>query len=264
MRQTGFSAVLASAPYEAENASPRHCTDTLLGHLRAARPPLTSGDTYRRQQVGAWHVALGQTAPARPLAAAERATAAWRLRPFPAPLVSPKVELGYTWAPKGKQPLVKTCGKRKGYKIFGLIDYFSGRLFWRGQTERFTAERSCAVLATVLVATDRPIILVQDGACYHTAATTRAFIAAQAERLTVYQLPSYSPDYNPIEHLWRNVKRDRTHNRYFATFAELMQEVDAALTHYQTQPGAVLHLMGTCLDKLAEPTAAQAPVAQAA
>jgi transposase len=172
--------------------------------------------------------------------------------------------LGYTWAPKGKQPVVKTCGKRKGYKIFGLIDYFSGRLFWRGQTERFTAERYCAFLATVLAATARPIILVQDGACYHTAATTRAFIAAQAERLTVYQLPSYSPDYNPIEHLWRNVKRDRTHNRYFATFAELMQEVDAALTHYQTQPGAVLRLMGTCLDKLAEPTAAQAPVAQAA
>ena len=77
-------------------------------------------------------------------------------------------------------------------------------------------------------------------------------------------MPSYSPDYNPIEHLWRNVKRDRTHNRYFATFTELMQEVDAALTHYQTQPGAVLQLMGTCLDKLAEPTGAQAALAQAA
>jgi len=32
--------------------------------------------------------------------------------------------LSYTWAPKGQQPEVPTSDKRKGYKIFGLIDYF--------------------------------------------------------------------------------------------------------------------------------------------
>ena len=42
--------------------------------------------------------------------------------------------LSYTWAPKGQQPTVKTSGKRKGYKVFGLIDFFSGRLrLWRGK-----------------------------------------------------------------------------------------------------------------------------------
>jgi transposase len=47
--------------------------------------------------------------------------------------------LGYTGAVRGEQPLGPTCGRRKGYKVFGLIDYFSGRLFAHGQTERFTA-----------------------------------------------------------------------------------------------------------------------------
>src|SRR5439155_7313381 len=107
-----------------------------------------------------------------------------------------------------------------------LIDYFTGRLFYRGQTERFTADRYCDFLASVLAATTGRIILIQDGARYHTAAKTQAFIAAQSARLTVYQLPSYSPDYNPIEHLWRNVKRAKTHNRYFPTFAGLVQAVD--------------------------------------
>ena len=41
--------------------------------------------------------------------------------------------LSYTWARRGAQPVVKTSGKRKGYKVFGLIDYFSGRLFIRGR-----------------------------------------------------------------------------------------------------------------------------------
>lgn len=37
--------------------------------------------------------------------------------------------LSYTWARRGQQPAVPTSGKRKGYKVFGAIDYFSGRLF---------------------------------------------------------------------------------------------------------------------------------------
>jgi DDE superfamily endonuclease len=159
--------------------------------------------------------------------------------------------LGYTWAPRGQQPLVKTCGKRKGYKVWGLIDYLSGRLFYRGSTERFTAAGDCAFLATVVAATTRPIILIQDGARYHTAQETQAFIAQHAARLTVHQLPSYSPDYNPIEHLWRNVKRGMTHNRYFPTFEALVLAVEAGLAHFQTHPTEVNQLMGAYLEETA-------------
>jgi transposase len=157
--------------------------------------------------------------------------------------------LGYTWAPVGQPPLVKTTGKRKGYKVFGLIDYFSGHLFRQALTDRFTAETYCAFLTTVLAQTQRPIILIQDGARYHTAAKTRAFVAAHAERLTVYQLPTYSPDYNPIEHLWRNVKRGHTHNRYFPTFEALVQAVEEALTHFQRHPHEVKQLIGAYLEE---------------
>jgi transposase len=159
--------------------------------------------------------------------------------------------LGYTWAPRGQQPLIKTCGKRKAYKVWGLIDYFSGRLFHHGSTARFNAAGYCAFLATVLAQTDRPIIIIQDGARYHTAQETQQFIAQQADRLTVHQLPSYSPDYNPIEHLWRNVKRDKTHNRYFPTFEALTMAVEEGLRHCQTQPATVKQLLGTYLDEKA-------------
>jgi transposase len=157
--------------------------------------------------------------------------------------------LGYSWARRGQQPLVKTCGKRKGYKVLGLIEYFSGRVFYRGQTERFTAKRYCDFLASVLATTEQPIILVQDGARYHTAKETVRFVTQQAAQLTVYQLPSYSPDYNPIEHLWRNVKREKTHNRYFPTFEALTQAVEEGLTYFQAHPTQVKRLMGTHLDQ---------------
>lgn len=157
--------------------------------------------------------------------------------------------LGYTWAKRGHQPLVKTSGKRTGYKVLGLIEYFSGRLFYRGQTERFTAERYCAFLLTVLASTEQRLIIVQDGARYHTARATQDFVAKHAERLQVYQLPSYSPDYNPIEHLWRNVKREQTHNRYFPTFESLTQAVEESLAAFQDDRAAVKQLMGTHLDQ---------------
>jgi transposase len=34
-----------------------------------------------------------------------------------------------TWARRGQPPQVKTAGKRQGYKVFGLLDYFTGCCF---------------------------------------------------------------------------------------------------------------------------------------
>src|SRR5262249_7416248 len=40
--------------------------------------------------------------------------------------------LSYSWAPRGQQPEVPTSGTRKAYKVFGLIDDFSWRFFFKG------------------------------------------------------------------------------------------------------------------------------------
>ena len=164
--------------------------------------------------------------------------------------------LAYTWAPCGQQPVVKTGGKRKGYKVFGLIDYFTGRLFSAGHSGRFNAESYCDFLAGVLAQTTQPLILIQDGARYHTAAKTREFFSQHMDRLQVAQLPSYSPDYNPIEHLWRTIKRHNTHNRYFPAFSDLTMAVETALGHFQQHPHEVKQLMGTYLDEVVALTCA--------
>jgi transposase len=163
--------------------------------------------------------------------------------------------LAYTWARRGQQPTVPTCGKRKALKVFGLIDYFSGRVFWQQQTARFTADAYRAFLEGVLAQTDRPILLLQDGAAYHTAAALKPFLAAQHERLTVYQLPGYSPDYNPIEHLWKNLKKRSTHLRYFPAFEDLTASVEAGLTFYHQHPEAVLAAIGKTLALLGDDVA---------
>lgn len=166
--------------------------------------------------------------------------------------------LSYTWASRGEQPSIPTTGKRKAYKVFGLIDCVTGRLFYQGIEGKFKSESYIEFLKQVLQQTHQALFLVQDGARYHTSKLCKQFFQAQKQRLHIAQLPSYSPDYNPIEFLWRALKRRTTHNNYFPDFDTLVQAVEAALAYFQTQADYVQslftiyrHELATASDELA-------------
>ena len=152
--------------------------------------------------------------------------------------------LSYTWARRGQQPEVPTSGKRKGYKVFGAIEYFSGRLFYQGIEGRFNSDSYQAFLQGIMAQTTAHLFLIHDGARYHTSAATQAFLLAHSDRLTAYPLPSYSPDYNPIEYLWKKTKQRATHHKYFKEFATLTVSVDQALAYFATHSKEVLGLFG--------------------
>jgi transposase len=152
--------------------------------------------------------------------------------------------LSYTWSRRGHQPEVATSGKRKGSKVFGAIEYFSGRLFYQGIEGRFNSESYQAFLQMIMAQTPEHLFLIHDGARYHTSASTKTFLAAHSARITEYPLPSYSPDYNPIEYLWKKTKQRATHNKYFKEFAELTVSVEKALAYFATHPDTVFGLFG--------------------
>ena len=152
--------------------------------------------------------------------------------------------LSYTWARRGQQPEVKTAGKRRGYKVLGLIQYGVGRLFYECTQERLNSASYEAFLTKVLEAIAGPIILIQDGAKYHASAAIKPFFAKHAERLTVFQLPTYSPDFNPIEKLWKKIKQKETHLQYFETFEVLTAKVEQALVKFANAREEILSLFG--------------------
>jgi transposase len=152
--------------------------------------------------------------------------------------------LTYTWARRGQHPKVKTSGKRKGDQVFGWIDYCTGRLFDQGHEGRLNSATYMALRMRVLEHTTHPIVLMQDGAKYHTSAESRAFFAQQTTRLQVFQLPTDSPDYNPIEKLWKTIKQQDTPVHYFPTFEALTARVEQALFKFAHAPAEVLALCG--------------------
>ena len=106
--------------------------------------------------------------------------------------------LSYTWARRGQQPEVATSGKRKGYKVYGAIEYFTGRLFYQGIEGRFNSESYQAFLQMIMRHTRKHLFLIHDGARYHTSQATTHFFTTHRQRITAHSLPSYSPDYNPM------------------------------------------------------------------
>jgi transposase len=160
--------------------------------------------------------------------------------------------LSYTWARRGHQPTVKTSGKRKAYKVWGFIEYFSGAFHSMTQTGKLNAAQYQRFLLQVLKHTRGHLIIIQDGASYHTSQAMEQFFAAHAERLTVKQLPAYSPDFNPIEYLWRKLKKEATHLRYFPTFEALVEKVDTKLRYFAHLPSAILGLLGKYCENLGD------------
>ena len=79
--------------------------------------------------------------------------------------------LSYTWARRGRQPEVPTSGKRKGYKVFGAIEYFSGCLFYQGIEGRFHSDSYQAFLQMIMAQTTQHLFLI-----------TMALVITQAHR----------------------------------------------------------------------------------
>jgi hypothetical protein len=153
--------------------------------------------------------------------------------------------LSYTWAPRGKQPTVKTKGLRKSVKVFGLIEYGSGRTFYEVIDEQLNARTYINFLKSVLTATRSHLLLIQDGAKYHYSAEVLSFLDDKKRRLTPYKLPAYSPDLNPIEGLWKKIKAKGTHLVYFESFDKLMDKVAATVEWFAKRPDEVLPLFGS-------------------
>jgi hypothetical protein len=80
-----------------------------------------------------------------------------------------------------------------------------------------------------------PVVLVWDGLNTHTSRAMRELISAR-RWLTVFQLPAYAPEMNPVEPVWSNLKRSLA-NLTRHNISELTGLVKTRLRRMQYRPG---------------------------
>ncbi|MCZ7458962.1 transposase [Streptomyces sp. WMMC940] len=83
-----------------------------------------------------------------------------------------------------------------------------------------------------------PMVLVWDNLRMHLVEPMCEFIAAHADWLTVFQLPSYTPDLNPQESIWSLVKRD-IGNPTAADLGQITRAVKRKLKMVQYRPDVI-------------------------
>jgi transposase len=128
--------------------------------------------------------------------------------------------LGKTWARRGETPKQRVTGKRGGVSAMSAITR-QGQLLFRLHDKRIASEEVIDFLGQMLRHHPRRhLVVVMDQAPPHVSKRTLAYVASQ-NRLHVFHLPKYSPDWNPDEKVWNHLKHQELKGHQAKTKTEL-------------------------------------------
>ena len=132
---------------------------------------------------------------------------------------------------------------RKRYNVLAALDAISHRVIRVANHSYINAESVCQLLRRIAAAgLPRPITLVLDNARYHRCAVVQAL--ARSLKIELLYLPSYSPNLNLIERLWKFVKKECLGSRHLASYEDFTAAIDSCLINL---PKKHKHQMATLL-----------------
>ena len=90
----------------------------------------------------------------------------------------------------------------------------------------------------------RPVFLILDNSQVHRAKLLKEYVEQSDGMLTIFFLPPYSPDLNPDEWVWKNVKHDNLGRASVRSETQLAQFAEAALARLRELPEKVRSFFG--------------------
>jgi transposase len=134
--------------------------------------------------------------------------------------------LGCLWC--AARLFVRAASGRRRHNVLGAFDAVTHRLIRVTNEGYINAESVCMLLRSVAgAAVGLPITLVLDNARYQKCAVVQALAASLG--IELLYLPSYSPNLNLIERLWRFVRMESLNSTYYEKFEEFRTAIDDCL-----------------------------------
>lgn len=128
---------------------------------------------------------------------------------------------------------VRAASGRQRFNVLGAWNAITRELVAVTNTTVVNTETMCELLRKIAAqGLTGPVTLVLDNARYQ----RNAVVMALAEQLgiTLLFLPSYSPNLNLIERLWKFIKRRSLYGRYHPSFADFRAAIEQTIANLST------------------------------
>jgi transposase len=128
---------------------------------------------------------------------------------------------------------VRAASGRQRFNVLGAWNAVTRELIAVTNTTVVNTETMCELLGKIAaLGLTGPITLVLDNARYQRNAAVQAL--AEQLGITLLFLPSYSPNLNLIERLWKFIKRRSLYGRYHPTFSDFQTAVQETVDGLST------------------------------
>ena len=143
------------------------------------------------------------------------------------------------WAPAPLRPIVKLALVREYAYAYAAVSQTDGEIDWMLAAKMDTVTMGSFLGSVSKRHPDEFIIMVVDGAPSH-----RAGQLIVPENIALVRLPPYSPELNPVEHLWDELREKDFANRVFDTLGAAIAQVARGLMRLEENPDVLQSIVG--------------------
>lgn len=127
------------------------------------------------------------------------------------------------WYRRGKEPIIEAKRKGESTNFYGALNLKTGKVTAM-EVERQNGETTVKFLKKLArIYKGKQIFLIWDGASWHKCKEIREFLKT-TKQFELFNFPPYSPEFNPQEHVWKNLRQNVTHNRMEKDFPILVKD----------------------------------------
>jgi len=149
------------------------------------------------------------------------------------------VRLRRCWSPAPLRPVVSSAYQRQYTYVYGAVGPKEGCFDWM-LSERMNTVQMESFLGQVGAAhPDSFIVMVVDGASSHVSKALKV-----PDHMRLLQLPAYSPELNPCENIWDQLREKLFPNRVYSSMQEVVAQLREGLPKFAADGKQVTSISG--------------------